>query len=363
MTEVPCRFFLHGAAGAYGAVVAEPAAWCIAGGGQAVLHPRAEAGMAHPILVPGESSLGPAECCGAMGEAGAAPPATGKDARAGGRGMLQLLWGVPGQHSPGLWWAGWRGPMQSGWCRYRVRWDRILDAQGDEGCSGHCRDARGSARCPGWNRTSGAVWGSPHGRGQLPGRCGVPQGVQVSRSERWGPAGQCGCRAQGTAPGAAGDTGGACAVSAGTQRARYRTARCPAGATPARCSTRGGADAGTCGPGPGQRNGPDQCGTGTGRRCRRRRQRRGAAVRPLPRPPPPCTRRALPVWGRAGRSGARGAEQPLPPPAWPSRATAPDGECAPPRPARGGSRRRGRATGRAGGTARAPRGWGRPPRR
>lgn len=82
----------------------------------------------------------------------------------------------------------------------------------------------------------------------------------------------------------------------------------------------------------------DQCGTGTGTgRRSRRRQRRGAAVRPLPRPPPPCTRRALPVRGRAGLSRARGAEQPLPLPAWPSRATAPDGECSRPGRARDGS--------------------------
>lgn len=66
--------------------------------------------------------------------------------------------------------------------------------------------------------------------------------------------------------------------------------------------------------------------------------------RPLPRPPPPCSRRALPVRGRAGLSAARGAEQPPPPPGWPNRAAAPDGECAPtaPRgPHRGGGGERG----------------------
>lgn len=64
-----------------------------------------------------------------------------------------------------------------------------------------------------------------------------------------------------------------------------------------------------------------------------------AAVKGLLRQGPSCARprrarAARSRCGSAGASGARGAEQPPPPPAWPSRAAAPDGECAPPCPAR-----------------------------
>lgn len=132
------------AAGAYGAVAAEPTARCMAWTSDtAAPGPRVEAGMGHPILVPVESSLGQLGTVEQVGGAGASPLAMGKDAGAGGHGVLQLLWHVPGQHKPGLC-GGWRRPMQSGWggCSGAGFWvpRMVQDAQGRRGCPGWCRD-------------------------------------------------------------------------------------------------------------------------------------------------------------------------------------------------------------------------------
>lgn len=209
-----------------------------------------------------------------------------KDAGAGGHGCSSCCVVCQGSTAQDYV-RGWRRPMQRGWggcsgAGFQVP-RMVQDAQGRKGCPGWQGDTFtdgffcwGGAACPrvcrgpgrdggGYRCPPGPVAGQARGGSQrvqmrslpVPNGCGT--GLRDARRVR---------RPVGAAPG---------------------VVQIPGRAVPGLVSAAAGPWM------------PDRCGTGTGWRCRRR-QGRGAAVRPLPRPPPPCTRRALPVRGRAGLS-------------------------------------------------------------
>lgn len=155
--------------------------------------PGAEAGMRHPILVPGESSLDQLGAAEQWERQGLLPWPLGKMS-----GLEKLL---------GMRWGG-DTPMQSGWGRCRVQWGRILDAHGSagmprvvqgpgwcgmpKGSAGMARtvldaqggagmprtvlDAQGGVGFPGWCRDA---WGG----------AGMPGAVQDTRGRRGCPGG------------------------------------------------------------------------------------------------------------------------------------------------------------------------------
>lgn len=260
--------------------------------------------------------------------------------------MLQLPRGVPGQHGRGA-----KGPLQRGWGAHRLQWGRVLYAQGSAGCPGPCRDAP----------TDGLVhWG---GAG-CPGLCRCPGRECGGDPLRPGPmAGRYRCREQGRSGGPGGAPGcrcGCCRYPEGAvpDCAALGGRGIPSARGPGRCGCRAvRSRARPAGPWD-VRSGRSRC------RCRWRAAVAGSAAAMKgcsgAAPPQPASAVHAPRAPGAGSGRTeRSAGQPPPPPAWPSRAAAPDGECARPAPPRtdrlGTVRGRSRWGGRPDGTGPAPR--------
>lgn len=110
-----------------------PSAWQRVMGGKAASGPSAEAGLRHPVLVPGESSLDQLGVAEQWERQGAAPLPRGMMPRLGGAGCSSccgVCQGVAGTHGE------WLGQVQA-----------VVEQ--DSGCLRWCRDAQGSAGCPG----------------------------------------------------------------------------------------------------------------------------------------------------------------------------------------------------------------------
>lgn len=134
-------------------------------GGSTAPGPKAEAGMGHPILVPGESSLdqlGAAE----QWERQGLLPGHGEICR-GWR-----AWGAPAAvgHAGAAQLRAMRSAGADTGCSGAVFWmpRMVQDAQGSAGMPGVVQDAQGRRGCPGQKRMPRAV------RGHLLGQCGVP---------------------------------------------------------------------------------------------------------------------------------------------------------------------------------------------